>query len=174
MPVWRFIYFHITHLFIDGRDSSFQLSVAFHVETSHLICSAKQMAGFCMKSRTRLKWLCSRAQIDIITNSNNYILVPYNGERDCELLCWNVGRLIRFKRPTLFHFVFCRFRVFYVFPLSSGATSNIFHQNATKNCCAAIWWKYCKWPTHEIAEKIAEKLNSAAKKCWDISAAISN
>ena len=82
MPVWRFIYFHITDLFIDGRDSSFQLSVAFHVETSHLIYSAKQMDGFCMKSSTRLKWLGSRAQIDIITNSNKYILVPYNGERD--------------------------------------------------------------------------------------------
>ena len=36
--------------------------------------------------------------------------------------------------------------------LSSGATSNIFHQNV-------IWWKYCKWPTHEIAEKIAEKIS---------------
>ena len=40
------------------------------------------MDGFCMKSSTRLKWLGSRAQIDIITNSNKYILVPYNGERD--------------------------------------------------------------------------------------------
>ena len=28
---------------------SFQLSVAFHIETSHLICSAKQITGFYLK-----------------------------------------------------------------------------------------------------------------------------
>ena len=35
----------------------FQPSVAFHIETSHLICSANQMTGFYMKFRTKLKWI---------------------------------------------------------------------------------------------------------------------
>ena len=35
----------------------FQPSVAFHVETSHLFCGAKQMTGFCMKRNTGLKWV---------------------------------------------------------------------------------------------------------------------
>ena len=30
-------------------------SVAFHKETSHLFCSAKQMIGFCMKRNNRLE-----------------------------------------------------------------------------------------------------------------------
>ena len=34
----------------------FQTSVAFHIETSHFFCSAKQMTGFYMKHNTRLKW----------------------------------------------------------------------------------------------------------------------
>ena len=34
----------------------FQHSVAFHMETSHLFCSAKQMTGFYMKHNTGLKW----------------------------------------------------------------------------------------------------------------------
>ena len=33
----------------------FQPSVAFHIETSRLICSAKQMTGFYMKSKTALQ-----------------------------------------------------------------------------------------------------------------------
>ena len=35
----------------------FQPSVAFWIETSHLICRAKQMTDFCMKRYTRLKWV---------------------------------------------------------------------------------------------------------------------
>ena len=34
---------------------SFQPSVVFHIETSHLFCSAKQMTGFYMKHNTWLK-----------------------------------------------------------------------------------------------------------------------
>ena len=34
-----------------------QLRVAFHIETSHLICSAKQMASFCIKCNNELKWV---------------------------------------------------------------------------------------------------------------------
>ena len=33
-----------------------QPSVAFHIETSHLICTANQMTGFYMKCTTRLEW----------------------------------------------------------------------------------------------------------------------
>ena len=33
----------------------FQPSVAFHIETSHLICKANEMNGFCMKCNTGLK-----------------------------------------------------------------------------------------------------------------------
>ena len=35
----------------------FQPSVAFHIETSHLICSENQMTGFCIKCSTWLKWV---------------------------------------------------------------------------------------------------------------------
>ena len=35
----------------------FQPSAAFHIETSHLFCSAKQMTGFYMKRNTGLKWV---------------------------------------------------------------------------------------------------------------------
>ena len=35
----------------------FQSSVTFHIETSHLICNAKQMTGFYMECNTWLKWV---------------------------------------------------------------------------------------------------------------------
>ena len=35
----------------------FQLIVSFHVETSNLVCPAKQVTCFCMKFNTRLKWV---------------------------------------------------------------------------------------------------------------------
>ena len=35
----------------------FQLSVAFHIETNHLLYWAKQMTGFYIKFRTPLKWI---------------------------------------------------------------------------------------------------------------------
>ena len=34
-----------------------QPSVAFHIETRHLICSANQMTGFYMRCNTGLKWV---------------------------------------------------------------------------------------------------------------------
>ena len=37
--------------------SIFRPSVVFHIETSHLFCSAKQMTGFYMKRNTGLKWV---------------------------------------------------------------------------------------------------------------------
>ena len=35
----------------------FQTSVAFHTETSQLICSANQIIGFYMNRITKLKWI---------------------------------------------------------------------------------------------------------------------
>ena len=35
----------------------FQTIVAFHVETSHLICYTNQVTGVCMKCNTGLKWV---------------------------------------------------------------------------------------------------------------------
>ena len=35
----------------------FQSSVAFHVETSHLICTANQINGFYIKCNNGLKWV---------------------------------------------------------------------------------------------------------------------
>ena len=44
MSFWFFTY--LTHF-----------SVAFHIETGHLICSANQMTGFYMKRSAGLKWV---------------------------------------------------------------------------------------------------------------------
>ena len=45
----------------DAKDpqviNPFQPIVAFHTETSHLFCSAKQTNGFCMKCNAWLKWV---------------------------------------------------------------------------------------------------------------------
>ena len=41
------VYDHLTHF----------ISVAFHIETSRLICRAKQETGFCMKRSTGLNGL---------------------------------------------------------------------------------------------------------------------
>ena len=38
-----------------GLHILFHLSIAFHIETSRLFCSAKQMTGFYMKHNTELK-----------------------------------------------------------------------------------------------------------------------
>ena len=35
----------------------FQPSVAFHIETSHLICTASKMTSFYIKCNTGLKWV---------------------------------------------------------------------------------------------------------------------
>ena len=42
-------------IYVHNPFNPFHLSVAFHIETSHLICSANQMIGFYMKCNTRLK-----------------------------------------------------------------------------------------------------------------------
>ena len=39
----------------------FQPSVAFHIETSHLICRANQMSRFYMKCNAGLKWFNRQA-----------------------------------------------------------------------------------------------------------------
>ena len=40
---------------VQRQFNPFQPSVAFHIETSHFFCSAKQMTGFYMKRNTGLK-----------------------------------------------------------------------------------------------------------------------
>ena len=42
-------------MFFCGFYSPFQFSVTFHIEHSHLICSANQMTGFYMKCNAGLK-----------------------------------------------------------------------------------------------------------------------
>ena len=41
----------------DKNIKPFQPSVAFHIETSHLFCRAKQMTGFYVKRNYGLKWV---------------------------------------------------------------------------------------------------------------------
>ena len=44
--------------FLDYKKfNPFQPRVAFHIETSHLICIANQMTGFYMECITGLKWV---------------------------------------------------------------------------------------------------------------------
>ena len=43
----------------------FHPSVAFHVETNHLICTANQMTGFSMKYNTGPKWVNSHFRYKI-------------------------------------------------------------------------------------------------------------
>ena len=40
---------------MEQRSASVQLSIVFHTETSHLICTANQMSDFYMKCNTGLK-----------------------------------------------------------------------------------------------------------------------
>ena len=40
--------------------NQFQSSVAFHMDTSHLICFASQVTGFYIKCNTGLKWVKGR------------------------------------------------------------------------------------------------------------------
>ena len=44
-------------LFLFSAINPFQPSVAFHIETSHLISSANQITGFSMKYNTGQKWV---------------------------------------------------------------------------------------------------------------------
>ena len=38
----------------------FQPTVAIHIVTSHLICSASQLTGFYVKCKSGLKWICAK------------------------------------------------------------------------------------------------------------------
>ena len=51
--VWNEKVLHI--VFFCRLLNPFQPSVTFHIETSHLICSANLMTGFYMKCNTELK-----------------------------------------------------------------------------------------------------------------------
>ena len=53
--------------------NSFQPSAAFHIEMSHLICSANHMTGFYTKCKIELKMLnLFRANIPISINAFQY------------------------------------------------------------------------------------------------------
>ena len=43
--------------FISGQINLFQSTVVFHIETSHLICTANQVTSFSIKCSTGLKWV---------------------------------------------------------------------------------------------------------------------
>ena len=65
----RMVYFNLqTHLI-----SPFRPSVAFHIETSHLFCSANQMTGFYMKFNTGLTWV----DFNIVPNIHHVTLSCY-------------------------------------------------------------------------------------------------
>ena len=48
---------HFACLVVSIYFNPFQPSVAFHIETSHLFCKAKQVTGFYMKHNTGMKWV---------------------------------------------------------------------------------------------------------------------
>ena len=61
--MWRQAFFVSITWFYDSKVTEvnpFQLSVAFHIETSLLFCSVKQLTGFNMKCNTGLKWFIKR------------------------------------------------------------------------------------------------------------------
>ena len=49
-----FVGFHVPN---QNHFNPFQPSVAFHIETSHLICIANQMTGSYMECNTGLEWV---------------------------------------------------------------------------------------------------------------------
>ena len=56
--------------------NSFQPSVKFHIETSHLICSANQITGFYMKCNTGLE----------LVKAQRYIILSWALKAVCEFL----------------------------------------------------------------------------------------
>ena len=59
--------YHLGRLSLMLHLKPLQPSVAFHIETSHLLCRKKQMAGFYMKRNTGLEWVkVSKASIKVI------------------------------------------------------------------------------------------------------------
>ena len=55
----------------NNKFNPFQPSVAFNIETSHLICSANQMTGFYMKCNIGMKWVKVNAAISWVTLFKN-------------------------------------------------------------------------------------------------------
>ena len=69
-----------------------QSSVAFHIETSHLICISKQMTGFHMKRNTGLMWLYMdyfqwplRLTIYKFTNNGSRKMLSRSNHRWCSV-----------------------------------------------------------------------------------------
>ena len=54
------------NIFFGTTFNPFQSRVAFHIGTGHLIYTANQMTGFCVKCNTGLKWVKS---IQLLKNS---------------------------------------------------------------------------------------------------------
>ena len=56
-----------------------QSSVAFHIETSYLFYSAKQMTGFYMKCKSGLKWVnCNEFSYTISIPAGNFMFKVNN------------------------------------------------------------------------------------------------
>ena len=55
----------------------FHFSIAFHIETSHLICKANQMTGFYMKYKTGLKWVYEMEMEDHEMDIEDHLFGPY-------------------------------------------------------------------------------------------------
>ena len=64
----RKISLYLTFLIIKiNKFHLFLSNIPFHVETSHLICSANQMTGLYMTSNTEIKWI--KANVPIISKT---------------------------------------------------------------------------------------------------------
>ena len=94
---WIKVYFEklLFWISIESQVHPLQFSVAFYVETSHLICFANQMTGFSIKCNTGLKlvkgiiyiWLGSKYKFAAIFNSTQKELENYSkGFLSCTIL----------------------------------------------------------------------------------------
>ena len=83
--------------------NSFQASVAFHKETSYLLCRAKKMTGFYMKRNTELKWikesLRKKPAIESLFNKS------WNVPKICNIFLYNTFEQLFLKSPitTILH-----------------------------------------------------------------------
>ena len=82
-----------------------QPSIAFHIESSHLFCCAKQVTGFYMKRNTGMKWVNSRIGLNGHISSRNwgvfyfwqnkvYIDMFYNDRR--QLVAGQSSNIVKF------------------------------------------------------------------------------
>ena len=55
--VYKRILYSVKKLWVQALIMPFQPCVAFHIEPSHLFCTAKQVTCFYMKRNTGLKWV---------------------------------------------------------------------------------------------------------------------